>query len=652
MNGSGGLLAIPATCSVCQGQSCSDRCTYCLLSQLRQVYTLLAVPAQTGVHTACCPSSDRCTHCLLSQLRQVYTLLAVPAQTGVHTACVYQGQNCSDRCTHCLLSQLRQVYKLLAVPAQTGVHTACCPSSDRCTHCLLSQLRQVYTLLAVPAQTGVHTACCPSSDRCTHCLLSQLRQVYTLLAVPAQTGVHTACCPSSDRCTHCLLSQLRQVYTLLAVPAQTGVHTACCPSSDRCTHCLLSQLRQVYILLAVPATCSVYQGQSCSDRCTHCHAGMRSDFLSLPVTVYWHWADQSHCWPDRYWNTSLQVTGMSRSGKGSRGGRKDLNPGLPLSKQTFYHQVTISFSLSSRWHYSTWKGPYALCLISQQSPQGYPRNSANICLVEHRSFLTSEDGKLAASFLHSSFLQAISAVMLWPVHVQKVPQASEQLCPSKLQTRCDMCCACQSICPLIPTDSRSPCQLNQPDLSECGLVQTLFFLSIFASLLLSVCSFCFPFLSVLMGIISCIFIMPVVIVVVFIFGKVSLFETLLACLLLSVVSLKMLSLFLSLFWLSAWQNNLCLLQTITGFKGPFNGILSVMHKSLFLCAVCCCFTWTLCWTCGSVTVKFCFLCYFSPWEFCWLPLVYIWEKKCLDPFIKCSLCLSFKICFCIYKTFL
>ena len=35
----------------------------------------------------------------------------------------------------------------------------------------------------------------------------------------------------------------------------------------------------------------------------------------------------------------------------------------------------------------------------------------------------------AASFLHSSFLQAISAVMLWPVHFQKVPQASEHLCP-------------------------------------------------------------------------------------------------------------------------------------------------------------------------------------------------------------------------------
>ena len=75
------------------------------------------------------------------------------------------------------------------------------------------------------------------------------------------------------------------------------------------------------------------------------------------------------------------------------------------------------------------------------------------CLVEHRLFPTSEGGMSVASFLHSSFLQAISAVMLWPVHVEKVPQAPEHLCPAKLQTRCDICCACQSICPFIPTDS-------------------------------------------------------------------------------------------------------------------------------------------------------------------------------------------------------
>ena len=53
----------------------------------------------------------------------------------------------------------------------------------------------------------------------------------------------------------------------------------------------------------------------------------------------------------------------------------------------------------------------------------------------------------AASFLHSSFLQAVNAVMFWLVRAEKVPQASEHLCPAKLQTRCDICSACQSICP-------------------------------------------------------------------------------------------------------------------------------------------------------------------------------------------------------------
>ena len=93
---------------------------------------------------------------------------------------------------------------------------------------------------------------------------------------------------------------------------------------------------------------------------------------------------------------------------------------------------------------------------SQQSPQSCPRNSTNICLVEHKSFPIPEGGMSAASLLHSSFLQAISAVMLWPVHVQKVPQASEHLCPAMLQTRCDICCACQSICLFFPTDYGVP----------------------------------------------------------------------------------------------------------------------------------------------------------------------------------------------------
>ena len=72
---------------------------------------------------------------------------------------------------------------------------------------------------------------------------------------------------------------------------------------------------------------------------------------------------------------------------------------------------SFSLSFSSRWHRRARKGPYALHPVFQQSSQGCPRNSVNICLVEHRSFSTSEGGMSAASFLRSSFLQAINAVM-------------------------------------------------------------------------------------------------------------------------------------------------------------------------------------------------------------------------------------------------
>ena len=43
----------------------------------------------------------------------------------------------------------------------------------------------------------------------------------------------------------------------------------------------------------------------------------------------------------------------------------------------------------------------------------------------------------ATSFLHSSFLQAISVAMLWPVHVQKVPQTQTTLFHSPVHGRQD-----------------------------------------------------------------------------------------------------------------------------------------------------------------------------------------------------------------------
>ena len=105
------------------------------------------------------------------------------------------------------------------------------------------------------------------------------------------------------------------------------------------------------------------------------------------------------------------------------------------------------------WQRRAWKSPYVLCPVSQQYPQHCPQTSANVCLAEHWLFLATEDGISATSFLHSSFLQAISAVMLWPVCVQKVPLPSNHLCPVKLQIRCDICFACQSICHFISFDS-------------------------------------------------------------------------------------------------------------------------------------------------------------------------------------------------------
>ena len=120
-----------------------------------------------------------------------------------------------------------------------------------------------------------------------------------------------------------------------------------------------------------------------------------------------------------------------------------------------------SFQFSSRWHRSARKGPYALRPVSQQSPQGCPRNSADICLVEHRSFSALEGGMSAASSLHSSFLQAINAVMHRPVHVQKAPQASEHSAlpscrPDVISAALASLATRALICPFIPTDSGLP----------------------------------------------------------------------------------------------------------------------------------------------------------------------------------------------------
>ena len=82
--------------------------------------------------------------------------------------------------------------------------------------------------------------------------------------------------------------------------------------------------------------------------------------------------------------------------------------------------------------------------------------TSNVRRVKHRSFPTSKGGTSVVSFLHSSFLWEISAVMLWSTHVQKVYQVSKHPCKAKQQTRCDDCFDCHSVYLFIPTDSGMP----------------------------------------------------------------------------------------------------------------------------------------------------------------------------------------------------
>ena len=60
-----------------------------------------------------------------------------------------------------------------------------------------------------------------------------------------------------------------------------------------------------------------------------------------------------------------------------------------------------------------------------------------------------------ASFLHSSFLRAIIAVMACPCSESSSSPGAPLPCQAADQM-CDICCACQSICPFIPTDSGVP----------------------------------------------------------------------------------------------------------------------------------------------------------------------------------------------------
>ena len=100
-----------------------------------------------------------------------------------------------------------------------------------------------------------------------------------------------------------------------------------------------------------------------------------------------------------------------------------------------------SFSFRWRWHGSAWKGPYALCAASQQSPQGCLRNSANVWLNTDGSWSQRVECQPLPFSTPLSFRQ--SGLSVFRKFLK--PLSSEHLCPAKQQTRCDICCACQSV---------------------------------------------------------------------------------------------------------------------------------------------------------------------------------------------------------------
>ena len=91
---------------------------------------------------------------------------------------------------------------------------------------------------------------------------------------------------------------------------------------------------------------------------------------------------------------------------------------LPEMQLSLYQRSAIKaptspsfrFNFPSRWYRRALRCLHALRHVSEESPQGCPRNSANIILAERRAFPTSESGTSAAYFLHSSFLQTITVL--------------------------------------------------------------------------------------------------------------------------------------------------------------------------------------------------------------------------------------------------
>ena len=81
--------------------------------------------------------------------------------------------------------------------------------------------------------------------------------------------------------------------------------------------------------------------------------------------------------------------------------------------------------------------------ISQRSSQGCSRNSVSVWL--NTDYLLTLEGWILSPLFSFVWCTGLSMFrkFLKPLY----------LCSAKLQTRCDICCACQSVCPFIPTGS-------------------------------------------------------------------------------------------------------------------------------------------------------------------------------------------------------
>ena len=131
---------------------------------------------------------------------------------------------------------------------------------------------------------------------------------------------------------------------------------------------------------------------------------------SVSVNLAWQKFNIGHC------NPAFQPASfISTMLKGTMDFYYFIPPSVALTLAGGHLLASFSLTLFS---WSEWVSVSEVAIVAlgkshctpscrQQSPQGCPCNSANLCLVEHRSHPTLECGMLAASFLPLSFRQLV-----------------------------------------------------------------------------------------------------------------------------------------------------------------------------------------------------------------------------------------------------